>query len=502
MKKRITLFLISTLFICASLFAKGDSYIYDRWEEIEKSPDMYRVSSVLYANNLGLETPFKNPSGLYCYKNKVFILDSDNNRIVELIYNDDKTLTFSRVIDHFNANGADIPDTFSGPRDMFINKADETVFIADTNNGRVLKLDKDLNYILSFVEPDDPTYEKGKTFLPEKVVTDVKGRAYILARSINKGFLKYEYDGTFQGFYGASEVTYKFWDYIWKNMFSTRAQREQMVQFVPTEYSNAYMDSTGFVFATIKTFSEWDLKGSAKPIRRLNALGNDILVKNARNLPVGDQIWGNAAGITGPSRFADITVLDNECYVTIDETRGRLFGYDNQGYLLFAFGGKGNIQGYFRNPVAIEHCGRDLFVLDAQGCSLTVFAPTECGNLVYDATELYAEGKYDEAAETWENVLRQNGNYDLAYIGLGKSYLRQNRYKEAMEYFKLKHARRNYSKAFTYYRKDWIEANLWWMLIILGVAIVAWLVTRIVRKIKWEMYIIEMEEQQKKERKQ
>lgn len=487
MKKRITLFLISLIFISASVFAKGDSYIYDRWEEIEKSPDMYRVSSVLYANNLGLEKSFKNPSGLYCYKNYVYILDSDNNRIIELVYNEDKTLSFSREITKFDANGSGVDETFNCPKDMYINPEDETIFIADTNNARVVKLDKDWKFLLAFTEPDDPTYEKGKAFMPEKVVSDVKGRAYILAKSINRGFLKYEYDGVFQGFYGASEVTYTTWDYIWKTMFSTRAQREQMVQFVPTEYSNAFMDSKGFIFATIKTFNEWDLKGNVKPIRRLNALGKDILVKNARNLPVGDQIWGNAAGITGPSKFADITVLDNECYVAIDETRGRLFGYDNQGYLLFAFGGKGNIQGYFRNPVAIEHCGRDIFVLDSQGCSLTVFAPTECGNMVYDATELYAEGKYDDAASMWEKVLKQNGNYDLAYVGLGKSYLRQNRYKEAMEYFKLKHARKNYSKAFTYYRKEWIEENLWWILIVAGVLIVTWLVSRVVRKIKWEM---------------
>lgn len=487
MKKRITLFIISTLLMCAGLYAKGDSYIYDYWGEIEKSPDMYRVSSVMYASDLGLDVSLKNPSGLFCYKNYVYIMDSENNRIIELVYTEDKTLVFSRIIDSFNANGHDVVTTFNNPKDMFINAEDETIFIADTNNGRVVKLDKDLNYMLSFLEPDDPTYEKGKTFLPEKVVTDVKGRAYILARNVNKGFLKYEYDGTFTAFYGASEVTYNFSDYIWKKL-ATRAQREQMESFVPTEYSNAYIDSSGFIFAVLRTFSEWELKSDkAKPIRRLNALGKDILVKNGEYLPIGDLQWGNAAGIKGPARFADVTVLDNEVYIVIDETRGRIFGYDNQGYLLFVFGGKGNIQGFFRTPSAIEHSGRDLFVLDSQGCSLTVFTPTELGHLVYDATEQYANGEYDKAAETWESVLTQNGTYDLAYIGIGKSFMRQKKYGDAMDAFGLKRDKKNYSKAFQYYRKEWIESNIGWILAVLVVVIVAWLGSRIVKRIKWEM---------------
>ena len=216
-----------------------------------------------------------------------------------------------------------------------------------------------------------------------------------------------------------------------------------MESFVPTEYSNAYLDNEGFVFATVKTFQEWDLKSDrAKPIRRLNALGKDILVKNGVVPPIGDLQWGNAAGIRGPSKFADLTVLDNEVYIAIDEMRGRIFGYNNQGYLLFAFAGKGNLEGYFRNPTAIEHCGRDLLILDSQSCALTVYTPTDFGHLIYDATEQYACGDYEQAAETWSKVLELNGNYDLAYIGLGKAYIRQERYKDAMTHFKLSATKR------------------------------------------------------------
>ncbi|MCR4952546.1 MAG: hypothetical protein K6A43_00590 [Treponema sp.] len=484
-RKKILFTAVCLFSICAGLFAKGDTYIYDYWGEVEKSPDAYRVSSVLYADDLKLDTPLKNPSSLFSIGNLIYLVDTDNNRIIELVYNDNKTLSLSRVIDRFNSNGQ-VVETFNGPTDIFITD-DGFIFVADKMNGRVVKLDKDLNYLFSFVEPDDPTYEKGKTFYPQKVVADSKGRAYILAQNVNKGFLKYEYDGTFTGFYGASEVVFNVTDYLWKK-FSTRAQREQMESFVPTEYANAYMDKEGFIFAVLNTFSEWDLKSDkAKPIRRLNALGSDILVKLSDNLPIGDLTWGNAAGIKEPSWFTDITVLDNEVYITVDVNRGRIFAYNNQGYLLFAFGGRGNIDGFFRSPSAIEHVGKDLFVLDSMNASLTVFTPTEYGNLIYEATELYAEGDYDGSADKWTEVLKLNGNYDLAYIGLGKAKLRQEEYKEAMDYFRLKRDKRNYSKAFQYYRKEWIERNLSWMVTLLIIIVLTPFVVKWIKRLRWEL---------------
>lgn len=489
MNRRKLIIIIASLFtLCAGLYAKGDTYIYDFWGQIEKSPDVYRVSHVIYANDLDLDIGLKNPSSLFTFGNLLYVTDTDNNRIIELEYTEQKTLELVRVIDHVNSNGV-IPEDqeyFSGPKDVFVNH-DGSFFIADTNNGRVIKTDKDLNVIFTLTEPDDPTYEKGKAFLPEKVVSDSKGRAYVLAKNVNKGFIKYEYDGSFQGFFGASNVIYNWADMIWKKL-STRAQKEKLILFVPTEYNNCYIDNEGFVYAVTKTFEEWDLKSdTAKPIRRLNALGNDILVKNGNDLPIGDLEWGNAAGIKDPTKFADITVLDNEVYIGVDESRGRIFAYNNQGYLLFAFGGRGNVDGYFRLPSSIEHMDKDLFVLDNINASITVFTPTEYGNLIYKATEQFACGEYDASAETWSKVLEHNGNYDLAYIGLGKAYLRQNKYAEAMEYFKIKQDRRDYSKAFKYYRKEWIEDNIGWMVAILIVLIVVPLIVKIVKRIKWEI---------------
>ena len=464
----------------AAAFARDDTYLYDYWYNREASPDAYRVERVFYAHDFGLEQDFSGPSSLFCRDGSLYLVDTGNNRIVEFGYNgEEKSLSLVRSIDRFNAS-AGVKDTFAAPSDVFVGK-DGSLFVADTDNGRVVRLDRDLNLMLSFTEPDDPTYEAGKTFLPQKVVADSKGRAYVLARNVNKGFIRYEDDGSFTGFYGASDVTYNWTDYLWKK-FATKAQREQMESFVPTEYSNAYMDGEGFIFAVLKTFKPEELlSDQAKPIRRLNALGDDILIKNW-DPPVGDLKWD-----LDPSHFTDITVLENEVYLALDETRSRIFAYNSQGELLFAFGNMGNMDGSFRLPFAIEHCGRDLFVLDQASCTVTLFSPTEFGDCIYDATELYAAGDYDRSAEKWDRVLHLNGNYDLAYAGLGKARLRQDKYKEAMDYFKVKHYRRYYSKAFMYYRKEWIEGHLGIIVAVLLVLLVGPLVVRAIISFKREL---------------
>ena len=479
-------FVILFSLFCASLSAKADAYTYNFWDEIEKSPDAYRVSHVLYASDLGLDKALKNPSSLFADGNTIYLTDTDNNRIVVMEYTEKKTLEIVKVIDRVN-DSPFLEDTrLQSPQDVFVSR-DGFIYIADTQNGRVIKTDKDLNVILVIKEPVDKTYEKDKAFLPVKVVADASGRVYILSKNVTKGFLKYEADGTFQGYYGATKVIVTAAQRFWKKI-ATEAQKARMISFVPTEYSNCYMDREGFIYAVTKNFDEWDLlSGKAAPIRRLNALGDDILIQNGYEYSIGELKWGNAGGISGPSRMSDITLLDNEVYIALDENRGRLFAFDNQGYLLFAFGGKGNVKGNFRSAVSLEHVGKDLFVLDSSSASVTVFTPTEYGNLIFTAEEQFSVGEYDASAETWEKVLKLNGNYDLAYIGLGKSYLRQKKYKEAMDNFKLKRDKRDYSKAFKYYRKEWIERNFTWLAAVIIIIILIPVIVGWVRRIKWEI---------------
>jgi hypothetical protein len=56
-----------------------------------------------------------------------------------------------------------------------------------------------------------------------------------------------------------------------------------------------------------------------------------------------------------------------------------------------------------------------------------------------------------------------NTNYQLAYVGIGKSLLRQEKYEEAMENFKIGRNQEYYSKAFQGYRDAWLEKYFGWI---------------------------------------
>ena len=77
------------------------------------------------------------------------------------------------------------------------------MYICDKENNRILKIDKDLNYLMEFGKPTDATFDQSLSFLPDKLVVDGAGRVYCIADNVNKGIVKYENDGTFTGFYGA-----------------------------------------------------------------------------------------------------------------------------------------------------------------------------------------------------------------------------------------------------------------------------------------------------------
>ncbi len=440
------------------------TYIYDYWGDVQDTPDLYEVFNVFTSAELGLDTRMNNPNGITVAGDKVYICDTGNNRIIVLGTDDQVGLV---LLDEFDSiKGAPDNNQLSGPTDLAVSE-DGNIFIADKGNNRILKVDPELHYLMEFTLPIDSALPADTIFLPNKVVVDTAERVYCICDGVNKGLLKYEADGTFAGFIGATKAPYDLLDYIWKK-FATQEQIDRMPVDVPTEYSNIYMDYEGFIYASVPVADAQaldDLKVDS--VRRLNLLGNNILVNNGNWLNCGDIYWGSAGGYSGPSMFSDVTAMENDIYVCLDRNRGRLFGYDDQGRMVFAFGGNGNMDGYFRRPIGIDHIGYDLLVLDSADCSITYFVLSDFGKDIYGAIDNFDSGKYEESAALWQKVLDIDGNYDLAYIGLGRAYLRQENYAEAMKYFEIKYDDDNWSKAFKEYRKEWVQSHLFITVLVL-----------------------------------
>ena len=95
----------------------------------------------------------------------------------------------------------------------------------------------------------------------------------------------------------------------------------------------------------------------------------------------------------------------------------------------------------------------------------------------------------EENAVMMNKVMDANGNYDLAYIGIGRSLLREEKYKEAMKYFKVKYDDENYSKAFKEYRKEWVEDHIGYIVAVILILMIVPLAIGRVNKMKAEIAV-------------
>ena len=481
--KRVAALALGTVLLAGSsmvVSAREDNftYNYDWWGDVQDSPDFYTVADVYTSVDFGLDLNMRAPEGLCAVGNLVYICDTGNNRIIELERTSVKEFQLNRIIDSFKGDVE--VNTFSGPTDIAVSE-EGNFYIADKGNSRIVMLDQDLNYVMAFVKPDDASLDEKLVFQPAKIDIDTAGRVYCVADGINKGLIKYENTGEFSQYVGANKVSFDWADYIWKKL-ATQEQRLLMSSFVPTEYDNLYIDYEGFIYVCSMDLDETKLKsGEVNAVRKLNLMGNDILVKNGEWDVYGDLYMGDGGGYEGPSDFIDVTTMDNDVYVCLDNNRGRCFGYNDQGEMMFAFGGNGNMDGYLRRPAAIDHMDYDLLVLDSLDCSLTLYIPTDFGSLVYQAMNQFDAGDYDASGETWQQVMNMNGNYDQAYIGIGRALLRQDRYREAMDYFELKYDAENYSKAYQQYRKEWVEDHI---VVIIIVLLAVFLIPMSIGKVK------------------
>ncbi len=451
--------------------AEGASYSYtfDGTSVNRESPDPYYVELFFSGDSIGT-TAFNSPQGMFVKDDMIYVVDTNNNRIV-LVQYEAGVATYVDEIVEFTGNTANDINTFNKPNDVFVD-ANNHYYICDTQNERIVHLDENYNLVKEIYKPDDVTVSDSSKFYPMKVVTDRSGRIITLGKGYNEGFLQFDIEGDFIGYLGANKVTASAADIFWKSI-ATDEQRAQMTLFVPTEYNNMYLDHEGFIYATTDVFNNADLtSGTTNPIRRLNAIGNDILIRNGVQRVIGDvNFYDINVAMPLASRFQDVTVLENDVYFVIDRIRGRIFTYDSQGNMLYAFASTGYKVGYFQYPTAIESMGYRILVADEKTNGITIFNTTEYGELIYKAMDEYTLGNYQESADYWREVLALNGNYDLAYVGIGRAYLLQEEYEEAMKYFELQFQKASYSSAFILYRKEWIEDNIG--LIVFGIVALA-----------------------------
>ncbi|HOI47505.1 MAG TPA: hypothetical protein PLR26_07255 [Bacilli bacterium] len=361
-----------------------------------------------------------------------------------------------------------------------VHASDDAIYIADTKNNRILKLNFNYQVEDVYFSPTDPTFaqneeeaqEKPK-FLPIKLTTDVANRVYVVSDSIYEGIVELSNTGVFNRFVGVNRVAANPLKTFWTKIM-TEAQLAQLTLDLPPMFTNVSIDRKGFLYTTSVPSSETQVENL---IKLINSSGNDVLKRNGYVPPIGDVEYlrtsPNPRSTIGPSDLRAIAANDYGIYTAVDQKRGRLFTYDNEGNLLYISGNKGVMSDALNQPSAIAYQGDNVIVLDKGSKSIMLFEPTEFGKLVNKATELHFYGRFEESSVYWEEVVKLNSNYELAYVGIGKTHLREKNYREAMENFKLGHNRDYYSKAFQEYRDELLKDNFDVIMTVAIVAIVA-----------------------------
>lgn len=438
------------------------TYTYDYYGDVKYTPAAYVPDGTVSGTNLGCGE-FNSPQDINTDdEGNIYVADTGNNRVV--VIGPDYKL--KRIIDTVNEDGK--TSKLSSPSGLYA-VGDEKLYIADTENKRVIEVDENNNVIKTISNPKSDSLGDDFVFTPLKVAVDYADRVYVIAKNQFEGILTFNENGEFAGYTGTINVQITPIEKFWKK-FSTKAQRSKQQLYIPTEFTGIEIDDAGFVYATNK-----DSEGE-QSVRRLNPSGDDVIQQKTTGLS-GDLNWKLTGDYSGPSQIVDVVVRDKGIYSIIDSARGRIFTYDHEGNLLYIFGGLGTQQGTFDVPTGIDAAGDEILVIDSAKNIIDKFKATEYGSLINEAIGLRYDGDEIKAVEKWKEVLKHDSNFELAYVGIGKSYLTAGNNKKAMECFETGNDKQYYSIAYKRYRNEILKAHLEQALtivVILAIVLILW----------------------------
>lgn len=426
-----------------------------------------------------------------------------------------------------------------------ITVTDKYILIADTENLRILKIDKfTLEVVDVYLTPNDSSFyqlygseyetplgsayetikvvndyysvvNNHKIFKPTKVALNSSGVCYCIAQNAYEGLIEFGDNTEFNRYVGKNVVVADALKQLWSNIWSEEQYASQALD-LPSMFNNITVSPDGFLYATSNPDS-----GSTQAVnlvKVINTKGNDIMKRNGYITPDGDAVYlttSNEDGvILGSSVLTAVCVSKTGNFTVSDEKRGRLFTYDSEGNLLYITGDQpggtqqtasGGLSNSIISPIAVDYLYRTtgngeeeetVIVLDKSSKSILLFETTEFGKAVNTATYLYQTGQIEDqivkdengkdvvvkgAESYWREVIRMNTNYELAYLGIGKALNRRGEYKEAMKYFELAHNATYYSKAFNSYRDAVLNENFNLLMAVIMVAIAGYAIAKITK---------------------
>ncbi len=356
----------------------------------------------------------------------IYILDSGNKRV---------------VVSDMELNTVNIfgEGTLVAPRGMFVTE-DHICYIADRDANKIWVFDGEGKLINSYGKPTEAMYGDGQEFLPLKIVVNESGTMYVICESNNNGIVEISpvEGGTFLGYFGTNGTDASLLRIIWRAIL-TDAQRAKMQSNLPATPDNMVIDNKGVIYTVTRGEGNEALK-------RLNIAGvNMIKPESYEDLPAAVAVGNH----------------DNAFVASQD---GFIYEYNNEGDLLFVFGGcdDGDQRIGLSTKVEAIKVGKDdkIYVLDSDKAQIQVYEATEFTDYLHEALLLFSKGRYTESKEPLKKVLAMNNLFDYANMAMAKALYKEENYTEALKYAKLSKEMDVYSDSFWELRSSWLKHNL------------------------------------------
>jgi len=442
--------LILTLFLAGSGLGAGEvlaeapykTYTIDGYGYVTETQTAY----VPYGSITKIGDKYLNaPRDMKITKDgEIYIADTGNRRIIvsDLAGN---------YIKEFGA------DVLINPCGLFVTE-EKYVYVADRDAAKIFVFSRDGTVIAEYGRPNHPLYGETMDFKPIKIAVNEAGIMYVVSEANTNGIVQIspKENGTFLGYFGTNYANTSLGEIILR-LLLTDAQLAKMVSNLPPSPDNLAIDEQGLIY----TITRGDGLDSLK---RLNIAGKNLIDPDAYDdYPVA----------VVPGNYDNVFMASNYGYI---------YEFNNEGELLFVFGGRDDGRqriGLCKKVEAIAVDQSDLlYVLDSDMNQIHIFAPTEFTNLLHEALYLYFNGRYTQSKEPLKQVIQMNSMFDYANEAMGKAYLQEENYEMALHYAKLAKDHTTYSDAFWEVRNLWLRKNL---ISLIGVLLALYMIVRLLK---------------------
>lgn len=435
------LMMLTPISVCAE---SSSNYCYNpSTGEYEEAPIAYEVDRVYYASDFEGVESLGNLASMYVTQDLIYVAKSD----AILVLNHDFEVVHI-LSEYKDETGADAK--ISNPDGIFVTQ-DKKLYICEPDSGHILVFDENYKLLHNYGAPEGLDLEV--QYKPKQIVVDTLGRMYVVAGNVYEGILELSPQNVYQRYFGTTTVSVSVLE-IFYRAIASEAQLNRQSLLLPTEYSSMAIDSKGFIYTTIRAADMED------PVRLLNVNGDDILPEDwSGDRPVGDLHYAKGGENAGSSTLSYIDCNEQGMYMVLDSKRNRIFTYDEKSNMLFVFGGSGDKDGCFRNPVSVRWLGEDdkVIVADRLSQSITVLKPTNYAEAILQAARYEYDGDRDNAVVCWEEALSMNANYSVAKDAIIRYNYWEGDYETAMELSKDIDRLDYYSKSFAKIREDVIR---------------------------------------------